>query len=286
MRIFAPTLLILFSFNAMAIDITALWDFSKPELSEQRFQAALSGAGSDDQLILQTQIARTKGMRKDFVAARGVLNDIEPKIAGAGPETRARYFLELGRTYASAKHDPESLTATAKEQARTAFTNALDIAKTAHLDALAIDAIHMFAFIDTAPADQLTWGRAALAVVVASDQPAAQKWEASVRNNIGYALHQLGRYEEALAEFNQAASIREKGKDAEATRTANWMVAWTLRALNRTDEALNIQLRLEREADAAKQPDPYVFEELELLYAGKGNKERAAHYAARKNLKP
>lgn len=36
---------------------------------------------------------------------------------------------------------------------------------------------------------------------------AAQKWEASVRNNIGYALHQLGRYEEALAEFNQAASI-------------------------------------------------------------------------------
>lgn len=286
MRIFAPTLLILFSFNAMAIDLAPLWDFSKPELSEQRFRAALPGASADDQLILQTQIARTKGMRKDFASAREVLKDIESKVAEAGPEARARYFLELGRTYASAKHDPAAVTATAKEQARRAFTTALDIAKAARLDALAIDAIHMFAFIDAAPTDQLTWGQAALAVVLASDQPAAQKWEASVRNNIGYALHQLGRYEEALAEFNQAASIREKGKDAEATRTANWMVAWTLRALNRTDEALNIQLRLEREADAAKQPDPYVFEELELLYAGKGNKERAAHYAARKNLKP
>ena len=286
MRIFTPTLLILFSFNAMAIDLAPLWDFSKPELSEQRFRAALPGASADDQLILQTQIARTKGMRKDFASARDVLKDIESKVAEAGPEARARYFLELGRTYASAKHDPAAVTATAKEQARRAFTTALDIAKAARLDALAIDAIHMFAFIDADPTDQLTWGQAALAVVLASDQPAAQKWEASVRNNIGYALHQLGRYEEALAEFNQVVCLREKGKDAEATRTANWMVAWTLRALNRTDEALNIQLRLEREADAAKQPDPYVFEELELLYAGKGNKERAAHYAARKNLKP
>ena len=57
MRIFAPTLLILFSFNAMAIDLAPLWDFSKPELSEQRFRAALPGASADDQLILQTQIA-------------------------------------------------------------------------------------------------------------------------------------------------------------------------------------------------------------------------------------
>ena len=283
MRILAPIVLSLFTSTAMAIDLAPLWDFRKPELSEQRFRAALPGASADDQLILQTQIARTKGLRKDFASAREILKDLEPKIAGAGPEARARYFLELGRTYASAKHDPESLNTTAKEQARTAYAAALDIAKAGRLDALAIDAIHMFAFIDTAPADQLKWGKAAMAVVVASDQPAAQRWEASVRNNIGYALHQLGRYEEALVEFNQAVSIREKGKDAEATRTAYWMVAWTLRALHRTDDALDIQLRLEREADDAKQPDPHVFEELELLYAGKGNKERAAHYATRRH---
>ena len=282
MRILLPIIASLFTSHAMAIDLVPLWDFSKPELSEQRFRAALPTASADDQLILQTQIARTKGLRKDFGAAREVLKDMEPKIAGATPEARARYYLELGRSYASAKHDPEALTTAAKEQARAAFTTALDIAKAGRLDALAIDAIHMFAFIDTAPADQLKWGQAALAVVVASDQPAAQRWEASVRNNIGYALHQLGRYAEALAEFNQAVSIREKGKDAEATRTAYWMVAWTLRTLARTDEALAIQLRLEREADAAKQPDPYVFEELELLYAAKGDKERAAHYATRR----
>ena len=43
------------------------------------------------------------------------------------------------------------------------------------------------------------------------------------------------------------------------------MIAWTLRALGRLNEALEIQPRLEREYDEAGEPDPYVFEELELL---------------------
>jgi hypothetical protein len=57
------------------------------------------------------------------------------------------------------------------------------------------------------------------------------------------------------------------------------MVGWTLRALNRNDEALEIQLRLEREREAAGAPSPYVFEELELLYRAKGDQRRAEHYA-------
>ena len=150
------------------------------------------------------------------------------------------------------------------------------------LDGLAVDALHMLAFVDTEPADQLKWGQQALAIAQASSQPAAKKWEASLRNNIGYALYQLGRYEEALDQFKQAVVLREKGEDVQATRIAHWMVGWTLRALNRTDEALEIQLRLEREREAAGAPSPYVFEELELLYRTKGDRERADHYAGLK----
>ena len=117
------------------------------------------------------------------------------------------------------------------------------------------------------------------AEVLQSQQPDARKWEASVRNNIGYALHQLGRYPEALAQFEQALALREQGSNASATRVARWMVAWTLRSLQRLDEALAIQLRLETECAAAGEPDPYVFEELEVLYQAKGDMERAAHYA-------
>lgn len=268
--------------SAMAIDVTPLWDFSKPDVSEQRFRAALETAEGDDALILQTQIARTHGLRKDFDKARDVLRSIEPKVGSAGPEVRVRYALELGRTYASATHSPDSQTPASRDAARAAYQSALDQARAAGLDGLSIDAIHMLAFVDTAPTDQLKWAQEALAVVESSTQPAAKRWEASIRNNLGYALHQLGRYDEALTQFKAAVAIRERGTDAEATRAAHWMVAWTLRALGRSDEALDMQLRLERECDAAGQPDPYVFEELEKLYRDKGDIERAQHYQARR----
>ena len=270
----------------MALDLALLWDFDKPEVSEQRFRAALDGASGDDRLILQTQIARTYGLRKDFAKAQDVLRAIEPQVGSAGFEVRTRYALELGRSYSSAPHSPESQTPETKALARAAYMNALQTAKAGQLDDLAIDAIHMLAFVDTAPADQLKWGNEALAVVEASKQPAARKWEASIRNNIGYALHQLGQYPQALDQFKQAAAIRERGTNGEATRTAHWMIAWTLRALKRNDEALAIQLHLERECEAAGQPDPYVFEELEILYREGGDKERAAHYARLQQSSP
>ena len=289
MRFHLPVIVALFTTAAtgMANDFAQLWDFSKPAVSEQRFRAALQTAEGDDALILQTQIARTYGLRKDFAKARDLLKSIATSVSTAGAEARARYALELGRTYASATHPPETQTAEAKSRARAAYESALEIARAAHLDGLAIDALHMLAFVDTAPADQLKWGQESLAVVEASSQPATKKWEASVRNNIGYALHQLGRFDEALVQFKQAVVLRERGTNAESIRTAHWMVAWTLRALGRMDEALAIQLRLERECEAAKAPDPYVYEELEILYRAKGDESRAGRYAGlRKAVAP
>ncbi len=266
----------------MAIDLTPLWDFSRPEVSEQRFRAALASASGDDALVLRTQIARTYGLRKQFDKAREVLREMEPALAGAGAEPRVRFHLEWGRTLASAAHPPGSLTPERAAQARQAYDQALELARAARLDGLAIDAIHMFAFVDTAPADQLKWAEAALAIAVSSPQPDARRWEASIRQNTGYALHQLGRHDEALAQFRQSLAIRQRGTNAEATRVAKWMVAWTLRSLARTDEALQIQLALEKEADAAGKPDRHVFEELEALYRGKGDLSKARHYAKRK----
>ena len=269
----------------MAIDLKPLWDFDKPEVCEERFRAALKTATGDDALVLQTQIARTYGLRKNFSKAQEILRSVAKDIPTAGPEARARYALELGRTYASATHPPELETAENKKLARSSYESALETAKSAHLDGLAIDAIHMLAFVDTAPAEQLKWGQEALAVVDASAQPEAKAWEASIRNNIGLALHQLGRFDEALVQFKQALVLRARGTNAESIRIAHWMVAWTLRALGRADEALEIQLRLERECDDAHAPDQYVYEELEILYRARGNEDKAKHYAElRKSL--
>lgn len=262
------------------IDLNALWDFQNPALSEQRFREALATARGDDALIVKTQIARSHGLRRDLARAREVLAEVQPALATAGPEPQVRYWLEWGRSWISAVTRDAERTPEALSQARTAYTQAFDLAKAAALDGLAVDAVHMMAFVDTAPAEQLKWNDQGLALALASSQPGARDWEASMRNNRGMALKDLGRLDEALAEFKLALVAREKQGKVRGIRIAHWMIAWTLRAMNRLPEARDIQLRLEKEWDADKQPDPYVYEELELIYKALGDDARAAHYAA------
>lgn len=95
-----------------------------------------------------------------------------------------------------------------------------------------------------------------------------------------------GRYDEARVQRQQAVVLRRQGRNRRAEREARWMVAWTLRSLNRSDEALAMQLQLEAETDAAITPDGFVFDELVLLYRARGDNERAAHFGQRRAALP
>ena len=267
----------------MTINIATLWDFDRPEISEHRFRSLLETATADENLILQTQIARTFGLRRDFSLAQQILAAIEPLLQSASLEAQARYYLELGRTYASATHPPESQTSEQRELARPAYLHAFELAQAGSLDALAIDALHMLTMVDVAPEEQVAWNRKALALMDASSQPEAKKWAGALYNNLGYALYLCGRYEDALLAFKLALAAHAQAGNLQSIRIAEWMIAWTLRALERLDEALEIQLRLERECDQAGEPDPYVFEELENIYRTLADQERVDFYAARRN---
>ena len=117
-----------------------------------------------------------------------------------------------------------------------------------------------------------------MALMQSSSQQDAKKWEGSLHNNTGYALHLLGRYDDALLEFKLALAAQERGGNLQAIRIAHWMIAWTLRALGQLKEAIEIQLRLEKECDRAGEPDPYVFEELELLHRALNDIPTAEYY--------
>jgi tetratricopeptide (TPR) repeat protein len=262
----------------MTIDVRAMWDFDDPEGSEARFRAALDHAAADDALVLWTQIARTWSLRRQPERAREILDELRRPLEGAGPEPRIRWELELGRTWVSAVSTPEDRTPAAVELASDAYTRAFELARDAGLDELAVDAVHMMVFVDTDPADQLAWNDRGLALARASSQPGGRRWEAALLNNRGMALHELGRDEEALADFRAALALRQAEDDAGSIRVAWWMIAWSLRQLGRPSEALPIQLRLEEECAAAGDPDPYVFEELALLYRALGDPGRAAAY--------
>ncbi len=263
------------------VDLSVLWDFGNPALSEQRFKAALAGASADDALVLQTQIARSFGLRRDFASARQLLASLQPQLASASAEARVRHALEWGRAHASGRHPPEAVDEAAKAEARQSWQQALALAREAALDDLAIDAIHMFAFIDTAPAQQQHWAEQALAVVLGSEQPAARRWEASVRNNLGLSLEQQGRHAEALAQYQQALDLRRKSGHAQNTLVAGYMVARSLRFQGRADEALVLQHQLLHDSEALGAADPFVLDELALLYRARGDAAQADAAAER-----
>ena len=267
---------------AAPLDLRALWDFDHPELSEQRFRDRLPAASPEQALILQTQIARSLGLRQRLDEARALLQSLRPQLDAAGPEARVRWQLEWGRTWASAVHDRNTLAEADRQRARGAFRTAADTARGAGLDALAVDALHMLPFTTTDLAQDLAWNQEALAVALASPQADAQRWEASLRNNLGVTLNDLGRHAEALAMLQQALdALQRQQAPVTRQRIGHWMVANTLRRLGRIDEALAIQQRLDRDNAADGTPDPYVFEELVLLHRARGEAALAADYEAR-----
>ena len=94
-------------------------------------------------------------------------------------------------------------------------------------------------------------------------------------------LHGEGRYDEALASFKAALAARERTAKPADIRVAHWMIAWTLRALKRHDDALVILRRLERELAAIHATDGYVFEEIAENLLAQGHAAAAKPYFAR-----
>jgi tetratricopeptide (TPR) repeat protein len=252
------------------VDLDAMWDYARPAESEARFRAVLARVNGDDALLLRTQIARTYSLRGLYAEAHRELDIIEPLLPSAkGAEPKVRTLLERGRTLRSSGQPV---------QARPLFVLAYQAADKARLQALAGDALHMVALVEPTLDGRLEWNRRTVEYARRASDPKARRWEAPALSNMGVALNEAGRHDEALAVLRDALVAYERAGAPGQVRTARWMVAHTLRLLKRTDEALAMQLDLERQLDAAGETDPYVYEELSLLYQAKGDRAQAARY--------
>jgi tetratricopeptide (TPR) repeat protein len=254
-----------------AMDIEAFWEYSDPAASEARFRAALPQAAPDERLELLTQIARTHSLRRQFDAAHTLLDEVERQLGGAGPGPRTRYFLERGRSYNSAGD---------KSRAAGLFRAAWDTAQAARLDGLAVDAAHMLAIVEP-PASAATWTKVGVDRARGSNDPKARALLPALLNNHAWNLYDEGRYEDALAAFREAeVAWHGTGRQPQG-RIATWSVARTLRALQRHDEALQLQYRLERDWQAAGSADGYVFEEIAENLEALGRAAEATGYFRR-----
>jgi tetratricopeptide (TPR) repeat protein len=255
----------------MPINVEALWDFTDPAESERRFRDALDRAEGDDALILQTQIARTLGLRGRFDEAHELLDDVSDELEGPSPELRVRNLLERGRIFRSSESPVE---------AESCFSAAFALADSCQLEFLAADALHMIALVQDTPEGRLDWNQRTVDYARAALDRKARAWESSALNNIGVVLNDLGRHNEALERFQDALAAYERDGRAADARIARWMVASTLRRLDRSDEALDIQLALEAELDAVGETDPYVYDEIALLLDARGDAAGARRYRA------
>lgn len=230
-----------------------LWDFDDPAASEHRFRERAAASDPPGATHALTQVARALGLQERYAEGFAVLDDLDP----VDEEGRVRVALERGRLLRSSGDADAAL---------PCFESAAATARAAGLEELEVDALHMVALVVPA-GRRLAAHERALARARAAGDPAARDWDASLLNNIAMTHADAGDHAAALLAFQDALAARERIGDPARTRVARWMVAWSLRHLGRTDEALALQLGLRAELDAAGEDDPYVDEELALLTA-------------------
>ncbi|KAA3646494.1 MAG: hypothetical protein DWQ07_09795 [Chloroflexi bacterium] len=254
--------------------IDELWDYNKPEQTEQQFRELLPQAQASGDIPyhaeLLTQLARTQSLQRKFNEAHAILDDAEALLGQAGARARVRYLLERGRTFNSLGK---------KEQAKPLFVEAWDLGREVGEEGLAVDAAHMVAIAESGDA-VLAWNLKAMEYAEASTDPDARRWLGSLFNNIGWTYHDQNEFEKALEMFEQALVARREQDDAENIRVAQWCVARCLRSLKRIEEALAIQQNLLAEYEELGQPSGYTQEEMgENLLALNREAEARPHFA-------
>jgi tetratricopeptide (TPR) repeat protein len=256
-------------------DLDALWDYDDPAHSEDRFRALVPTAERDDNrgfhVELLTQIARAEGLQRRFDQAHRTLDQAAAMLDDGPSRSRLRYLLERGRILNSAGD-----TAAAAEL----FQQAWELGRGTSQDDLAVDAAHMLG-IAAPPAERLAWHDQALSLAEASPDPRARRWRASLANNIGWTYHDEGRYDGALAMFEQALAWRREAGQEREIIIAWWCVGRALRSLGRLTDALATQRHILARLDELGQSDGYVHEELAECLLALGQPEKARpHFAA------
>lgn len=254
-------------------DFDALWDYSRPDQTEEKFRETLLHIPEDGSAFLEllTQIARAQGLQRKFEKAHQTLDQVERRLGDSISRAQVRYLLELGRVFNSSAHPDE---------ARPLFEQALELAKQIAEDFYAVDAIHMLAIISP-PDRSLDLNLQAINFAESSGQEKARSWLGSLYNNTGWSYHDMGDYASALEIFLKAeAWQRSKGRVNE-TRIAVWSGARTLRSLNRVEEALSKQMALKEEIEIAGEVDGFVFEEVAECLLLLNRKDEARPYFAK-----
>src|SRR2546425_12687847 len=255
-------------------DFDILWDYDHPGATEKKFRELLPAALDSRDLPyltqLLTQIARAEGLQRKFDAAHKTLDRVQKGLDKTDDTTRVRYLLERGRVFNSSGK---------KDDARPLFLEALDLAVKSKEDFFAVDAAHMMAIVEPTE-KQLQWNLKALDLAENSTDEKARKWKGSLYNNIGWTYFEQRQFEESLLMFEKAREFQERQGDPTKIMIAKWCVAKTLRMMDHTEEALEMQRDLYEQYQVAGRRSGYVYEEIAECLTIMGQEQEAQAWFA------
>jgi tetratricopeptide (TPR) repeat protein len=256
------------------LDFDRLWDYDHPGATERKFRELLPAALDSLDLSylsqLLTQIARAEGLQRKFQEAHKTLDRVQKALDKTDDKTRVRYLLERGRVYNSSRRP---------EEARPLFQEALDLAIKSKDDFNAVDAAHMIAIVEPTE-KQLQWNLKALDIAENSAEEKVRKWKGSLYNNIGWTYFEQQQYEESLLMFEKALEFQQQQGDPNKIMIAKWCVAKTLRKMDHTEEALEMQRDLFERYQAAGKKSGYVYEEIAECLTVMGQEQEAQGWFA------
>lgn len=240
-------------------DLRTLWDFRRPELSEERFREAAQTADARGErayfVEALTQLARTHGLQERFDDAHRTLDLAEGALEPGMDRPRVRLLLERGRTVNSGGDRVAS---------RSYFVEAYELATAAGEDALALDAAHMLGIVEDGD-EQLRWSLAAIDVAEASEDARLRGWLGPLYNNTGWTLLERGDATGALELWEKGLVFRIEAGKPGPIRIARYTVARAQRELGRHAEALaTVQAVLAEDAEAGSPDDMAGFYHEEL----------------------
>jgi tetratricopeptide (TPR) repeat protein len=260
-------------------EIDALWDWGNPAESERRIRRAAGEAAKageqSRELQLQTQVIRAMVLQRRFEDAKPLWRTLNEQMRTVmDPPFRARFYLESGRW----DNDWNKL-----ENAISYTRVAVTIAQRHQLDFLQVDALHMLAIMAQGE-EAMRWHKEAIDVASASRDPRTRRWLATLHNNLGWTLFELGRHEEALAMLEEALRRRLEQGVPGPIHIARFCVAKVKRVLGRVDEAFAEQCRLIVTPPSGvpvwSKPDGYGNEEIGECLLAMGNEVAARRHLA------
>jgi tetratricopeptide (TPR) repeat protein len=248
-----------------------LWNFDDLDATEQRFREQLELEKSDNgRAEVMTQLARVAGLRGDFEEGDRLLDEATA-LGRESADAQAYIDLERGRVRRSSG-DP----AAALPLFESAFAEALR----AEQFFVAVDAAHMAALAAADREGFLAWTQRG--IDLAEERDGASYWLGPLLNNLGWEYYEAADYVLALDAFEQALRARERDPaNASAIELARYAVGKTLRALDRTQEAIPLLEQAVAWAEREGKPDGWFHEELAEEYAAVGRPEDAGEQARR-----